>query len=106
MCPSKREGGGCARRQLTYQDRVDIEAGLNRGDTLSTIARTVGRAPKVVAAEVRRNWTDEPKGRLTVTTRNLCVHRSACVHVDLCKKGCLVLMSILFSPVDPAFLAS
>lgn len=90
MCPSKREGGGCARRQLTYQDRVDIEAGLNRGDTLSTIARTVGRAPKVVAAEVRRNWTDEPKGRLTVTTRNLCVHRSACVHVDLCKKGCLV----------------
>ena len=76
MCPSKKEGGGGARRQLTYQDRVDIEAGLNRGDALSTIARTIGRAPKVVAAEVRRNWTDEPKGRLTVTTRNLCVHRS------------------------------
>ena len=90
MCPSKKGEGAGARRQLTYQDRVDIEAGLNRGDTLSTIARTIGRAPKVVAAEVRRNWTDEPKGRLAVTTRNLCVHRSACVHVDLCKKGCLV----------------
>ena len=58
MCPSKKGEGAGARRQLTYQDRVDIEAGLNRGDRLSTIARTIGRAPKVVAAEVRRNWTD------------------------------------------------
>ena len=49
------------RRPLTYDDRLAIERGLNRGDRIAWIARTIGRAPKVVAEEVKRNWTDDPR---------------------------------------------
>ena len=54
------------RRPLTYDDRLAIERGLNRGDRIAWIARTIGRAPKVVAEEVKRNWTDDPQGMLVV----------------------------------------
>ena len=56
------------RRPLTYDDRLAIERGLNRGDRIAWIARTIGRAPKVVAEEVKRNWTDDPQGMLVVRT--------------------------------------
>ena len=42
-------------------DRLAIERGLNRGDRVSWITRSIGRAPKVVAEEVKRNWTDDPR---------------------------------------------
>ena len=56
------EGEKGARRSLAYDDRLAIERGLNRGDRVSWIARSIGRAPKVVAEEVRRNWTLEMRG--------------------------------------------
>ena len=55
-----------ARRALTYDDRLAIERGLNRGDRVSWIARSIGRARKVVAEEVKRNWTDDPRGMLVL----------------------------------------
>lgn len=86
VCPKQEKR---TRRQLTYDDRVNIEAGLNRNDTLATISRTIGRAQKVVTAEIRRNWTDDPRGMLTVKTRNICVHQRTCKRLDLCKSGCM-----------------
>ena len=47
------------RRPLTYDDRLAIEHGLNRGNTVSWIARTIDCASKVVREEIRRNWTDD-----------------------------------------------
>ena len=69
------EGEKGVRRALTYDDRLAIERGLNRGDRVSWIARSIGRAPKVVAGEVRRNWTGDPRGMLVVRTRNICPGR-------------------------------
>ena len=86
MCPMQENQ---TRRQLTYDDRENIEAGLNRNDTLATISKTIGRAQKVVTAEIKRNWTDDPKGMLTVKTRNICVHQRTCKVTGLCKNGCL-----------------
>ena len=57
------------RRPITCEDRERIEAGLNRGDRLATIARSLGRTQQSVADEIRRNWTPEPRGRLAATTR-------------------------------------
>ena len=54
------EKEGRARRPLTYDDRLAIERGLNRGDRIAWIARTIGRTQHTVAEEVRRNWTDDP----------------------------------------------
>lgn len=76
------------RRPITYEDREQIEAGLNRGDRLATIARSLGRTQQTVADEIRRNWTSEPKGRLVATTRNLCVHARDCDRRDVCGTGC------------------
>lgn len=70
--------GGRERRALTYDDRLEIERGLNRGDRIAWIARTIGRAPKVVADEVRRNWTDDPQGMPVVRTRNICTKAAGC----------------------------
>lgn len=80
--------GGRERRALTYDDRLEIERGLNRGDRIAWIARTIGRAPKVVADEVRRNWTDDPQGMLVVRTRNICTKAAGCQARGLCKGMC------------------
>lgn len=79
---------GRERRALTYDDRLEIERGLNRGDRIAWIARTIGRAPKVVADEVRRNWTDDPQGMLVVRTRNICMKAAGCQARGLCKGMC------------------
>ena len=76
------------RKALTFDDRLAIERGLNRGDTISWIARTIGRAPKVVREEVRRNWTSDPVGHLVVNTRNICVHEGLCERRHLCRPDC------------------
>ena len=57
------------RRPITYEDREQIEAGLNRGDRLATIARSLGRTQQTVADKIRRNWTPEPRSGLATTTR-------------------------------------
>ena len=49
------------RRPLTYDDRLAIERGLNRGDRIAWIARTIGRAPKVVAEEVSATEPTTPR---------------------------------------------
>ena len=81
-------GEGQERRTLTYDDRLEIERGLNRGDRIAWIARTIGRAPKVVAEEARRNWTDDPQGMLVVRTRNICTKAAGCQARGLCKGIC------------------
>ncbi|NGM16783.1 helix-turn-helix domain-containing protein [Eggerthellaceae bacterium zg-893] len=83
------DGAEKRRRPLAYDDRAAIERGLNRGDTVSWIARTIGRAPKVVREEIRRNWTDDPRGRLVVQSRNICAKYAGCEVRRLCKTACM-----------------
>ena len=42
-------------KQLTLKERKEIEKGLNRGDSVREIARTIGRSPSTVSREVREN---------------------------------------------------
>lgn len=87
MADSEKEGR--ARRPLTYDDRVAIEHGLNRGDRIAWIARSIGRTQHMVAEEVKRNWTDDPRGHLTVQNRNICVKYATCEVRRLCKTMCM-----------------
>ncbi|OFK23025.1 IS30 family transposase [Olsenella sp. HMSC062G07] len=77
------------RRKLTLDDRICIEAGLARGQSISEIARSIGRSPSVVAREIKRNCTSDPKHNVVQPSRNLCIHKNACTVMDLCGKGCL-----------------
>src|SRR3989338_2008065 len=40
-------------QQLSYEDRVKIETLLKRGESVRSIARTLGRSPNTIAREVR-----------------------------------------------------
>ena len=84
-----------ARRPLTYDDRLAIERGLNRGDTISWIARTIGRAPKVVREEVRRNWTADPSGHLVVQNRNIFLIIDELGYVPLDQDGARLLFQVV-----------
>ncbi len=86
MADSEKEGR--TRRPITYDDRVAIEHGLNRGDRIAWIARSIGRIQLVVAEEVKRNWTDDPRGHLTIQDRNICVKYATCEVRRLCKTMC------------------
>lgn len=77
-----------ARRPLTYDDRVAIEHGLNRGDRVAWIARSIGRTQHMVSQEIKRNWTDDPRGHLTIQNRNICVKYAECEVRRLCKTMC------------------
>lgn len=77
------------RKKMRLDDRICIEAGLARGQSVSDIARAIGRSPSVVAREIKRNCTSSPAHAITQQSRNLCVHKGACTRVDLCKKGCM-----------------
>ncbi|NHM13503.1 helix-turn-helix domain-containing protein [Eggerthellaceae bacterium zg-886] len=83
------EGARKGRRPLAYDDRVAIEHGLNRGGRMSWIARSIGRTRHVVAEEVKRNWTDDPRGRLAIQNRNICVKYAGCEVRRLCKTMCM-----------------
>ena len=54
------KGEEVASRALTYDDRLIIQRGLNRGDSLGMIAKTLGRTTSTVREELRRIL---PKGR-------------------------------------------
>lgn len=77
------------RRKLTIDDRVSIEAGLARGQSISEIGRKIGRSASVVMREIKRNCTSEPRHSLCQERRNLCVRKGSCTAVDLCGRGCL-----------------
>ena len=56
---AKRRGGdpGRAYARLTLAERMSIERGLDRGESMRSMASALGRAATTVANEVRRNRT-------------------------------------------------
>src|ERR1700737_4062637 len=46
-------------RSLSLEEREEIFAGVERGDSIRRIARTLGRAPSTVFRELRRNMTQQ-----------------------------------------------
>lgn len=81
---------GKERSQLSYGERETIERLIMRKESISGIARAIGRSPSTIEREIKRNGIDAPVGHLAVSARNICVHQNACKKVDLCRKGCLV----------------
>lgn len=77
------------RRKLAIDDRVCIEAGLARGQSVTDIGKAIGRSASVVIREIQRNCTTDPKHAVYQATRNVCIHKETCTAVDLCGKGCL-----------------
>jgi transposase, IS30 family len=56
-------------RCLSLEEREEIFAGVERGDSIRGIARALGRAPSTVHRELRRNMTQLYRGRLARRSR-------------------------------------
>lgn len=82
--------GKAGKGQLVFSERSFIETRIAQRDTISAIARGLGRSPSTVEREIKRNGTAEPGRMLAVQGRNICIHQSTCGVRDLCAKGCLV----------------
>ena len=56
-------------RFLSLEEREEIFAGVERGDSIRGVARALGRAPSTVHRELRRNMTQLYRGRLARRSR-------------------------------------
>lgn len=54
-------------RYLSMQEREEIHAGVERGDSLRATARRLGRAPSTVLRELRRNMRQQYRTRTQLT---------------------------------------
>lgn len=67
-------------RHLTFDDRLEIQAGLNLGKSTNDIAEGLGRNRSVISREIdRHTQTRAAKG-------NDCIHRNECRFPDACGK--------------------
>jgi len=58
-----------SQRSLSLEEREEIFAGVERGDSMRGMARALGRAPSTVHRELRRNMTQLYRGRLARRSR-------------------------------------
>lgn len=78
----KQERTQSSHKNLTYQDRLNIEERLKAGYTFKAIAEELGRHPKTISKEVQRgNFTREKNHALRKST---CANLSNCKITNLC----------------------
>jgi IS30 family transposase len=72
-------------RHLTYDDRCEVERMLGAGESVSSIARRLGRSVSSVTREIRRNRRDDGYRSTPTTIMRLCVHYKTCTIKALCR---------------------
>jgi len=74
-------------KHLTLDERIAIQVGLERSQSINAISRGVGKSPRTVAREIlqrREKREGKPYGR----SGNRCVHRYRCPDGLLCPGKC------------------
>lgn len=74
-------------KHMSIEDRQTISEQIRQGQSLSSIAKQIGKSQTTVAREVRKHrvvWDKPPYGRLA----NRCVKRHECIVRNACKDGC------------------
>ena len=74
-------------KHMTIENRQTISAGLKNGDTLSAIAKQVGKCESTISREIRNHrivWDKKPYGRTT----NRCLNRQNCNLKHICNDSC------------------
>jgi len=70
---------------LTYDERLEIEAGLKQGLSFGTIGRNLGKDRTTIAKEVKKH-SYEKKSGCNGWGFNACRNRTSCVSKDICGK--------------------
>ena len=72
-----------SKKHLTYDDRLAIQAGLQKGLKVAQIARKIGKDRATVGREIKAHR------RLVMTSGgNNCLHHKTCTRIPACRSGC------------------
>lgn len=71
------------KKHLTYDDRLAIQAGLQKGLKVAQIAKNIGRDRATIGKEIKayRRLVSTSKG-------NKCIHHKTCTGIPDCRSGC------------------
>lgn len=71
-------------RHLTYEDRLEIQRMLGAGESVSSIARSLGRSVSSITREISRNRRDDGYRSTPTAMVRLCVHVRTCDLKGIC----------------------
>lgn len=75
----------CGYRHLTYDDRCEIQRMLGLNESVSSIARSLGRSVSSITREIVRNRRDDGYRSTPTAIVRLCVHYRTCKIKSLCR---------------------
>lgn len=73
-------------KYLTYEERLEIEAGLRKNLSFDTIGRQIDKDRTTIAKEIKRHYYEKKTG-YSGYPYNACKHRSSCKLKDICGKS-------------------
>lgn len=71
------------KKHMTEEDRLQIENRLKNGESISQIAKALGKSTSTVSREIQNRSLDSDKGAVG-RIMNRCVHRRDCQKRDIC----------------------
>ena len=72
-----------SRKNLTYDDRLAIQAGLQKGLKVAQIARNIGKNRATVGREIKAH-----RRLVSTSNGNNCIHHKTCTRIPDCRSGC------------------
>ena len=72
-----------SRKHLTYDDRLAIQAGLQKGLKIAQIAKNIGKDRAAVGREVKAH-----RRLVTTSGGSNCIHHKTCTRIPDCRSGC------------------
>jgi len=71
------------KKHLTVEDRMQIENRLKNGESISQIAKTLGKSTSTITREIQNRSLESDKGAVGRIT-NRCIHKRECQKRDIC----------------------
>ena len=72
-----------SKKHLTYDDRLAIQAGLQKGLKVAQIARNIGKDRATIGREIKAR-----RRLVTTSGGNNCIHHKTCTRIPDCRSGC------------------
>lgn len=72
-----------SKKHLTYDDRLAIQAGLQKGLKVAQIARNIGKDRATIGREIKAH-----RRLVTTSGGNNCIHHKTCTRIPDCRSGC------------------
>ena len=72
-----------SKKHLTYDDRLAIQAGLQKGLKVAQIAKNIGKDRATIGREIKAH-----RRLVSTSNGNNCVHHKTCTRIPDCRSAC------------------